>query len=224
MTKKNQSRFVPIRDFYKEEFNFILPKNISTMMVRDSRSVLFNLSRHKFVAKMLKDKRNILDVGCGEGFGTGFVSGMNNNQKCTGIDRIDDNISEANSKIKKYYSNTKFLSKDIFKKPKIGKFDGIYSLDMLEHVNKKKEHLYFKNIKNLMKKSAIFIVGMPSIESQKYASIQNKKQHINCKNLYELKKTCDTYFKFTLPFSMNDEVVHTGYDKMSQYIFVVCSD
>ena len=108
--------------------------------------------------------------------------------------------------------------------PKLSKFDGIYSLDMLEHINKNKENQYLKNIKNLMTKDGVFIVGMPSIESQVYASIQNRQQHINCKNLYQLQNLCKKHFNVCLPFSMNDEVIHTGYDKMSQYIFIVCAN
>ena len=46
--------------------------------------------------------------------------------------------------------------------------------------------------------------------------------HINCKNKYELKDQMLKYFNFCFPFSMNDEVLHAGFDKLSHYILVVC--
>ena len=97
---KNQSKFIPIRDYYNEKLNFTLPRNISTMFIRDPKAVLFILARHKFVAKVLKDKKKILDVGCGEGFGTSFIAGINQHQKFLGVDRIQDNIDDANDCLK----------------------------------------------------------------------------------------------------------------------------
>ena len=63
---------------------------------------------------------------------------------------------------------------------------------------------------------------MPSIESQRYASPQSKEGHINCKSGKELKLLMDKYFYDFFLFSMNDEVVHTGYEKMAHYLFVLC--
>ena len=59
---------------------------------------------------------------------------------------------------------------------------------------------------------------MPSIESQKYGSTNSKKFHINCKSKKELRKTLKKFFNNVYMFSMNDEVLHTGFDQMSHYI------
>ena len=34
----------------------------------------FVLSRYKFLAKMLNDKTNVLEVGCGDGFGAPIIA------------------------------------------------------------------------------------------------------------------------------------------------------
>lgn len=57
---------------------------------------------------------------------------------------------------------------------------------------------------------------------EKYASSLSKLGYINCKNKTELKKLMQNYFNFVFTFSMNDQVLHTGFDKMSHYIFAVC--
>ena len=59
---------------------------------------------------------------------------------------------------------------------------------------------------------------MPSSQSQKYASKLAKKEHVNCKTKKQLKIFLKKYFNCVYMFSMNDEVLHTGFDDMSHYI------
>ena len=76
----------------------------------------------------------------------------------------------------------------------------------------------FKKHYQITQKNGTLIVGMPSIESQKYGSTNSKKFHINCKSKKELRKTLKKFFNNVYMFSMNDEVLHTGFDQMSHYI------
>ena len=57
----------------------------------------------------------------------------------------------------------------------------------------------------------MLIIGTPSLESQAYASPPSKAGHINCKSGDELKALLSSYFHNVFLFSMNDEVVHTGF-------------
>jgi hypothetical protein len=68
----------------------------------------------------------------------------------------------------------------------------------------------------------IFIVGMPSLESQKYASAASKEGHINCKSGDDLRDLCRKYYRQVFMFGMNDEVLHTGYFPMCQYLIALC--
>jgi hypothetical protein len=43
------------------------------------------------------------------------------------------------------------------------------------------------------------------------------------KSAPEKKKLFEKYFNFVWIFSMNDEVVHTGYYPMAHYLFAVCA-
>ena len=95
-------------------------------------------------------------------------------------------------------------------------------MDVLEHINKKEEVKFMRSACKVLKSDGIFIVGMPSIESQKYASDVNKKEHINCKNGKSFKIFCEKFFRTVFLFSMNDEIVHTGFTSMSQYNICVC--
>lgn len=66
------------------------------------------------------------------------------------------------------------------------------------------------------------IIGMPSHESQAYASPQSKAGHVNCKSGKDLKALMRHYFNQVFLFSMNDEVVHTGFYPMAHYLIAVC--
>ena len=68
------------------------------------------------------------------------------------------------------------------------------------------------------------LTGMPSLESQTYASPQSKKGHVNCKSGNEFKQLFKKYFHNVFLFSMNDEVVHTGYNKMAHYLMLLCTN
>lgn len=93
------------------------------------------------------------------------------------------------------------------------KYDGIFSLDVFEHINKSKELKFISNCKNSLKNNGLLIIGIPSSESQKYASKMSKAGHVNCKSGPELKKILNKFFDNVFIFSMNDEVVHTGFFK-----------
>jgi hypothetical protein len=50
----------------------------------------------------------------------------------------------------------------------------------------------------------------------------SKEGHVNCKTMPDLKATMQRFFHNVYMFSMNDEVVHTGYHKMAHYLFALC--
>ena len=108
------------------------------------------------------------------------------------------------------------------KKKTLKKYDCIYSLDVIEHIEKKICDRFIKNIKNSLKNNGTLIIGQPSLSSQKYASKYSKKLHVNCFDKNELENYLKKFFNNVFTFGMNDEVVHTGYDKMCHYVFAIC--
>jgi hypothetical protein len=67
----------------------------------------------------------------------------------------------------------------------------------------------------------VCIIGTPNIEASRYASPQSQVGHINLKNHLELRKLLADHFENVFVFSMNDEVVHTGFYPMAHYLFAV---
>ena len=68
-------------------------------------------------------------------------------------------------------------------------------MDVLEHIDRKQENIFMKNIVKSLSKDGILILSTPSIYSQKFTSRENKKSHINCKSDIELKNLCLKYFR-----------------------------
>ena len=185
----------------------------------DPKRLVFTLSRYKFVAKILSGKNSVAEIGCGDGFGSRIVKQDVNQLIITDYDpyfikKFEDIASEE--------WPISAVEHNILEGPLGQKFDAIYSLDVLEHISTNHEDVFVKNIINSLGSNGIVILGIPSIESQTYASPASKEGHINCKTGKDLKLFLEKYFYNVFLFSMNDEVVHTGFQKMAHYLLVLC--
>jgi SAM-dependent methyltransferase len=202
---------------------FSMPCRATTMWARDPKLLLFTLSRHKFVAKMLQGYQSVLEVGCGDGFASRLI------QPCVGnLSSIDFDpafIDEARLHSRAEW-NVDYHVHNILEAPFLRDsclFDAAFSLDVFEHIPSELSDLYATNIKKSISDDGVFICGCPSLESQAYASEESKQGHVNCMNGIELKRYFSGYFKHVFLFSMNDEVLHTGFSPMAHYSFVICT-
>jgi len=186
---------------------------------QDPKRTLFTLARYKFVAKMLDGCQHVLEVGCADAFGTRLVQQAVAHVTAVDFDPIfiDDARSRAN-----HHWPLELAVHDMLSGPPPGKYDAIYSLDVLEHIQPYQEGTFIRNMLNSLKQSGTLIIGMPSLESQIHASPQSKVGHVNCKTGIDLKELFKAYFNNVFLFSMNDEVIHTGYAPMAHYLIVLC--
>ena len=201
---------------YNRKKSLELGMRTSMAYESDPVRLVFTLGRYKFVAKMFDGFDSVLEVGAGDGFKSPIVK-----QFCEKLTISDIEIQNKIDFDQIKFTKTKYIIHNFIKHSLKQKFDGIYSLDVLEHIEKKYEKKFIKNICDSLKKNGTLIIGMPTLESQAYASKWSKEGHINCKKKNELKKFLSLYFNNIYMFSMNDEMVHTGYDAMSHYIFAL---
>lgn len=185
----------------------------------DPKRLAFTLSRYKFVSKMLAGLDEVLEVGCGDGFGSRVVAQVVS--RLTAVD-FDPELLESAAAIASDRYPIEFRRHDVLKGPVPGSFAGIYSMDVLEHVALNDEPLFLKNLVSALRPTGVCIIGSPSLESQTYASKFSKLGHVNCKTQSDLKAYMECYFHNVFMFSMNDEMVHTGYSKMSHYNLALC--
>jgi 2-polyprenyl-3-methyl-5-hydroxy-6-metoxy-1,4-benzoquinol methylase len=185
----------------------------------DPKRLAFTFARYKFVAKMLSGCRHVLEVGCGDAFFSRVV--RQDVERLTGVDFDPSFVEDAQSRPSDRWP-IEVRQHDMLKGPVEGTFDGAFSLDVLEHIDPSDEDLFLRNLIASLEPHATLIIGMPSLQSQAYASAHSKIGHVNCKDQLDLKRLMRTFFHNVYAFSMNDEVVHTGYHAMAHYNLVLC--
>jgi hypothetical protein len=187
----------------------------------DPRRLSFILARYKFVAKMLSGRSSVAEVGRGDAFGTRIV--LQETQDLIVYDYdpilIEDVVHRGDPRWP-----VKAQRHDILEAPLPTRHNAIYSLDLIEHIPVTQEGRLLRHLCDSLSDKGVLIIGTPSLESQCYASPQSKIDNINCKSGRMLKALFKEYFHTVFIFSMNDEVVHTGFHPMAHYLFAVCCE
>jgi len=173
-----------------------MEQSVEEMLVQDARRVGFSFARYKFVAKMFDGMNLVMEVGHGNGVYTKVVE--------QAVNRVDT------------YDLPEF---DITTDTSWGPYDGVYMLDVFEHIA---PELEYQMLDNLHACAPVCIIGTPSLRSQEYASARSKQQHINCKNGDDLKASLRKHWRHVFMFGMNDETLHTGYFGMTHYLLAMC--
>lgn len=176
---------------------------------RDPKMMGIHLARYKFVAKMLAEKERVAEIGCGDGFYSNIVV-----REVARLDLYD--FDKTLMPVGASYLDI------LSPQSPVDIYDAAYSLDVMEHIPQAQEDVYLTNICHLLSELGVFIVGMPSLESQPYASPASKAGHVNCKSSAGLKSLLEKYFHNVFMFGMNDETLHTGFGPMCQYLMGVC--
>lgn len=186
----------------------------------DPKHLLFRLARYKFVSKMLADSEHVLEIGCGDAFGTRIVQQSVKALSATDFDEVF--VEDVKARMVERWRFPVFTH-DLLAGPIGGRYDGVYALDVLEHIQSRDEVTFLRNMFAPLTEHGVGIIGIPSLESQVHASPTSKAGHVNCKSMPELRETMRGFFHNVFMFSMNDEVVHTGYHPMAHYLFAVCA-
>lgn len=187
---------------------------------QDPKRTLFTLARYKFVSRMLAGRAHVLEVGCADAFATRIVQ-----QSVGAVTAVDFDpvfIDDVQARMNEKWKFEAFVH-DVLDRPVPGRYDAAFAMDVLEHIDPSSETMFVTNVLKSLSPHGVAIFGMPSLESQAYASPQSKEGHVNCKSGDDFKRFMERFFNTVFLFSMNDEVVHTGYYKMAHYLIAVGS-
>src|SRR3981081_1848050 len=186
----------------------------------DPKRLPFPFARYKFAARMLSGCKNVLEVGCGDAFPSRIVQQEVERLTVTDFDPIF--IQEATRRSAPGWELAGAFVHDMLSGPPQGNYDGMYALDVLEHILPENEDVFLANMAASLDAAGTLIIGMPSLESQPYASRLSKEGHVNCKSQPVLKVTMQRHFHNVYMFCMNVGVLHVGYPKMAHYVLAVC--
>jgi 2-polyprenyl-3-methyl-5-hydroxy-6-metoxy-1,4-benzoquinol methylase len=185
----------------------------------DPKRLCFLLARYKFVAKMLAGSRSALEIGCADGFGTRLVR---QEVPLVVATDFDPEFIARNRARDQGRWPIDFRVHDLLAGPVAEGFDGAYAVDVIEHIPAADEERFVANLAASLGPHGVGIVGTPSIQSQAYASPASREGHVNCKDAPGLVHLMRGHFRNVFVFSMNDEVVHTGFTPMAHYLFALC--
>jgi SAM-dependent methyltransferase len=179
--------------------------------------LLIRLARYKFVARMLKRGDRVLEIGSGSGLGAIFLG-----QHCASVVGLEVNQPELeHARALNRRDNVTFIDQDFFQFKDDAGFDAVVSLDVIEHVPPDQAQGFVAKTASLLRQSGAAIIGTPSLFSYPHQGEMSRASHERCYDLPELDALMAPCFGRTFPFSMNDEIVHTGHHKMAWYYFVI---
>lgn len=176
---------------------------------RDPQHAAFWFSRYKFVSRILAGEKRVIEVGCGNGFAGAMVAQTVQLLVQTDIAPLKGSGIEAWNPVEGRYRK--------------GKFTAAYALDVLEHIPPRDEDAFLTGITESITEYATVIVGIPSLESQAYASKASRDQHVNCKTEQGLRETLSRHFVKVYCLTMNDESIGTSFPHMAHYRLAICN-
>ena len=152
---------------------------------------------YKFAGNYITDK-NVLDIGCGEGYGSYYLANLAN--QVTGVDYDQAIIDYATEKYRK--NNLNFCVMDAKDLGSLNdKFDAICAFQFIEHLQNTEALL--GNIKNLLKNGGIFICSTPNKKDASPGSdLPLNKFHVREYLLDEFRELFLMYFTHVIIFSL----------------------
>lgn len=177
-------------------------------------------ARYKFSARMLTAKKRILDIGCGEGWGTSLLKNICQKSEVTALDKDSNCISF----FKEYtFFDIRILESDFFDFTEDTLFDGCVCLDVIEHLPPETVPVFLDKISSHLTDDGQLILGTPSAHSAVFASQSRVQAHLKEYTPDELTKMLRKPFKTVNLFSMSDECVNTSFLDLAWYLMAVCS-
>jgi len=151
------------------------------------------IARHFCAYRFAKDyvfNKDILDIGCGEGYGSYFLAGFA--KKVGAIDYDKEIISYAKNKYQK--DNLEFYAIDVKDLSSFSnKFDAICSFQVIEHISDTKAFL--EQIKDLLAGKGIFICSTPNrSDASPNSDTPLNRFHVKEYLINEFKELLGTHF------------------------------
>ncbi|MEM8782850.1 MAG: class I SAM-dependent methyltransferase [Planctomycetota bacterium] len=192
----------------------------------DPKRFPFVLSRYKFAAKMAAPstgpRRSVLELGCSEGLGTMVLA--ESASRYHGVDLDADAVATAArnwATPTRTFETCDFLNDERGEAKVFGTFDGVVSLDVIEHIAPDAEPKYWRAVTGNLADDGVAVIGTPNQTSEAYASPMSKAGHINLFTFERMHATLHGHFENVLLFGLNDEMVHTGFAPMCHYVMGV---
>lgn len=127
-----------------------------------------HLNRYKWALRYLKAQNDVLDAGCGSGYGDHIL--INGCRTVFGIDKSSEAIQYARRKAKKLgvhegrltYAREDLANLKKFESIKLH-FHVVVCIEVIEHLDELEQHAFMEGVRQLIKPEGIMLVTTPEI-------------------------------------------------------------
>jgi ubiquinone/menaquinone biosynthesis C-methylase UbiE len=136
---------------------------------------------HRYIfAQQFCTNKTVLDIACGEGYGTAFLSTAATAIK--GVDISEEAIAHAENTYGK--SNIQFITGSATELPfEDASFDTVVSFETIEHLDASGQQRFISEVKRVLKETGVFLVSTPN--KQVYSDQPAYSNPYHCKEFYE---------------------------------------
>ena len=187
----------------------------------------FTIARYKFACKWMRGTDQVLEAGCGEGFGCNFFS--RHVARVTGVD-IDPQVVERCAR-RYQRANLNFIVGDVVHWRSTGPpgvpdgssgvpYDVVVSFEMIEHVSHDEGRQMVANCAACMKDRGLFIISTPRARPDR--SVSRQHMHVFEYDHDTLIATLSPHFERVMVFCQNDEYIYAGHPSTAWNYIAVC--
>lgn len=201
--------------------------NFADRYLGDPKRISFLFARYAAAAKFLRDCTSIIEIGAGDGIGTATFLQDTAASCIVGVDFDETLIAHANEhlmpalrKARTDADHLSFVAGD-FSKMQTERFSGAVMLDVIEHIPPWESQAFVQKIADVLEDDGLAVIGTPSSLAMQYASAHSMAGHINWLSPDALREQMKRSFRHCWILSMNDSVVHLGFEKMAHYLIGV---
>jgi 2-polyprenyl-3-methyl-5-hydroxy-6-metoxy-1,4-benzoquinol methylase len=187
--------------------------------LQDPIRLSFITSRYKFCARLLSGMKTVIEIGCGDGFGGAIVAQTVQQLICTDVnpDLLQENRIRMSN-----FKNVTFEYHDFRQASFPQPAEAVYLIDTIEHIYPEEEDAFMTHLTASLTTHGTCLIGTPNETADQYANNWSRQGHVNLKGHDSLLNMGQRYFYNTFFFSMNDELVHTGFPSMAHFIWALC--
>ncbi len=172
---------------------------------------LYHLARYKYISRLVRKDWSILEVGCGTGYGSNFLSDFCSSMNACELDK--EVLDKAKSRFKKQNLVYSY-------EPVKSEYDSVVCLEVIEHMTKKEGEALVEFLHGKLRNKGVAFISTPrKIDNP---SENRKKYHIHEYTYEELIETLEQKFDNVLVLSQIDELIGTQNKNTAWNYFAIC--
>lgn len=198
-----------------------LGRHLCHWLYNSPRRLLHSMSYYRFAAELIgsgssSPGRRVLDIGCGEGWGTWLLA-----ERCGSAIGLDFDAPAIDVARRNFTdARVRFVCSDVFEVT-VEPYAAVVTYDCIEHILPENVDRFWQRIVAHLPSDGLAVVGSPSLTSDTYATPATRAGHVNLYSGDQLETEMGRYFRTVLLFSANDEIVHTGFRPLAHYYIAV---